>query len=66
MTRKSKDSVRTEKRMSYESFENDGVDDIKIELGKYTGDRMRKENAMARDKLCYQMVTNTRVNIGME
>lgn len=37
-----KDSVRTEK-MSYESLENDGVDDIRIELGKYSGDRNEKE-----------------------
>lgn len=28
--------------MSYESLENDGVDDIKIELGKYIGDRNEK------------------------
>ena len=29
--------------MSYESLEDDGVDDIKIELGIYSGDRNEKE-----------------------
>lgn len=29
--------------MSFESLEDDGVDDIKIELGKYSGDRNEKE-----------------------
>lgn len=28
--------------MLYESLENDGVDDIKIEFGKYIGDRNEK------------------------
>ena len=29
--------------MSYESLEEDGVNDIKIELGKYSGERNEKE-----------------------